>query len=62
MKRWLGPLLVVVGLVLIVVGLVAARSLLAASLEEQRGYVSGAVLPLTFGLWCLVGGLYALTR
>ena len=58
-KRWLGPVLALLGILLVVMGIVNWGRLLAAPPEAQRGYLAQTVFPLVVGLWLFVGGMYA---
>lgn len=58
-KRWLGPVLAVLGVLLVATGVVTWVRLLAAPLEAQRGYLAQTVFPLVVGLWLFVAGIYA---
>lgn len=60
-NRWLGPVLALVGVLLVVFGSVNFARLLAAPLEAQRGYLPQTVFPLVVGLALVVGGIYAWT-
>lgn len=60
--KWLGPLLVVVGIALATIGLVNLRGLLAAPLEAQRSHLAQSLFPLIVGIWLFIGGAYAITR
>lgn len=59
-KRWLGRLLLFLGLVLLAIGLMNASWLLASPLEGQGGYLARTVFPLVVGLWLVVSGIYTL--
>lgn len=59
MRRWLGPLMALLGILLVVIGIVNLGRLLAAPLEAQRGYLASTVFPLLVGLWLLIGGTHA---
>ncbi|MBI4638491.1 MAG: hypothetical protein HY727_19300 [Candidatus Rokubacteria bacterium] len=62
MKTWLGPLLVVLGIVLASIGLYNWGALMAAPLEGQQAHLAAAMFPLVIGLWLLIAGAYALTH
>lgn len=59
--RWLGWLLLIVGLVLLGIGIANTVRLLTAPLEAQRGYLALSIFPLIGGLWTFVAGV-ALAR
>lgn len=59
-RPWLGPVLLVAGLVALAVGIANAARLLAAPLDAQRGYLAPTIFPLVAGLWLLIAGLYIL--
>lgn len=61
-RRWLGGLLLALGAVLMGLGYVDLRTLLAAPLEAEHTYLPGTLFPAVGGLWSLVLGVYALTR
>lgn len=60
--KWPGPILVVIGLVLVTIGLVNLRGLLAAPLEAQRDHLAQSIFPLIVGFWLFIGGVYTLAR
>ncbi len=61
-RKWLGLLGVIAGIVLVAIGVTNLRRLLAAPLEAQPGYVAQTVFPLILGLGLVVGGIYSLKR
>lgn len=62
MRKWLGPLCVIAGIVLVAIGLANLGRLLAVPLEAQRGYLAQSLFPLIVGVWLFIGGVYALKR
>lgn len=58
-KRWFGPTLVLLGILLVATGILNSSRLLAAPLEAQRGYLAQTVFPLLVGLWLFIGGIWA---
>lgn len=60
-RRWLGWLLLVVGLGLLGIGIANTVRLLMAPLEAQRGYLGLSIVPLVGGLWAFIAGV-ALAR
>lgn len=59
MKRWLGRVVALLGIVLVATGVVNWGRLLAAPLEAQRGYLPQTVFTLLVGLWLFIGGICA---
>ncbi len=62
MRRWLGVLLVVLGVALVSAGIAGLRTLLGAPLDVERAYLARTLFPGVGGVWAVVLGVYALTR